>query len=76
MLQIKNLTIILREDNRVLFEDFSLNIGEGDKLALIGEEGNGKSILLKTIARPEEVEEFCAIRGEVSSNNEIISTLR
>ncbi|AVM42598.1 ATP-binding cassette domain-containing protein [Fastidiosipila sanguinis] len=75
MLQIKNLTIILREDNRVLFEDFSLNIGEGDKLALIGEEGNGKSILLKTIARPEEVEEFCAIRGEVSSNNEIIGYL-
>lgn len=75
MLQIKNLTIILREDNRVLFEDFSLNIGEGDKLALIGEEGNGKSILLKTLARPEEVEEFCAIRGEVSSNNEIIGYL-
>ena len=75
MLQIKDLTIILREDNRILLENFSLNLNAGDKLALIGEEGNGKSILLKTIARPEEVEEFCAIRGEVSSNNEIIGYL-
>ena len=75
MLQIKDLTIILSEDNRILLENFSLNLNAGDKLALIGEEGNGKSILLKTIARPEEVEEFCAIRGEVSSNNEIIGYL-
>lgn len=75
MLQIKDLTIILREDNRILLENFSLSLNAGDKLALIGEEGNGKSILLKTIARPEEVEEFCAIRGEVSSNNEIIGYL-
>lgn len=75
MLQIKNLTIILREDNRVLFEDFSLNIGEGDKLALIGEEGNGKSILLKSIANTESVEEYCQVKGEIFANNEIIGYL-
>ena len=75
MLQIKDLTIILREDNRVLLEDFSLNIGKGDKLALIGEEGNGKSILLKTIAKPESLEEYCEVKGEISANNEIIGYL-
>ncbi len=75
MLQIKDLTIILREDNRVLLEDFSLNIGEGDKLALIGEEGNGKSILLKTIAKPESVKEYCAVKGNIYANHEIIGYL-
>ena len=75
MLQIKDLTIILREDNRVLLENFSLNLSEGDKLALIGEEGNGKSILLKAIARPESVEAYCEVKGEISVNNEIIGYL-
>ena len=75
MLQIKDLTIILREDNRVLLEDFSLNLGDGDKLALIGEEGNGKSILLKIIAKPESVKEYCEVEGEISANNEIIGYL-
>ena len=49
MLQIKNLTIIHRKDNRVLMEDVSFSLNEGDKLAIIGEEGNGKSSLLKLI---------------------------
>lgn len=75
MLQIKDLTIILLEDNRVLLENFSLTLNGGDKLALIGEEGNGKSILLKSIAKPESVEEYCEVRGEVSAINEIIGYL-
>ena len=47
MLQVKNLTITHRKDNRVLLEKFNLVLNNGDKCAIIGEEGNGKSTLLK-----------------------------
>ena len=46
MVQVKNLTIRHRKDNRVLLEDFSMVLNPGDKAAIIGEEGNGKSTLL------------------------------
>ena len=49
MVQVKNLTIRHRKDNRVLLEDFSMVLNPGDKAAIIGEEGNGKSTLLKLI---------------------------
>lgn len=49
MLQIKNLTITHIKDNRVLLQDLSFTLNSGDKAAIIGEEGNGKSTLLKLI---------------------------
>ena len=49
MLQIKNLTIAHLKDNRILLDKFNLIINPGDKAAIIGEEGNGKSTLLKLI---------------------------
>lgn len=47
MLQAKNVNLYLQKDNRLLIEDFSFSLGEGDKVVIIGEEGNGKSTLLK-----------------------------
>ena len=47
MLEIINLTILV--NGRYIIKDLSLTINKGDKLAIIGEEGNGKSTLLKTI---------------------------
>ena len=47
MLQAKNVNLYLNKDNRLLIEDFSFTLGEGDKVVIIGEEGNGKSTLLK-----------------------------
>ena len=47
MLQIQHLTIRHKKDLRVLLEDFALTLNPGDKAALIGEEGNGKSTLLQ-----------------------------
>ena len=35
---------------RILLEDFCFTLNPGDKIALIGEEGNGKSTLLKILA--------------------------
>lgn len=52
MLQIKNLSITHLKDLRCLLKDVSLTLNPGDKAVLIGEEGNGKSTLLKWIADP------------------------
>ncbi|MBR5341517.1 MAG: ABC-F family ATP-binding cassette domain-containing protein [Erysipelotrichaceae bacterium] len=48
-LKINNLSIITNK-GRSLLEDFSFVLNEKDKIALIGEEGNGKSTILKIIA--------------------------
>ncbi len=47
MLEIKDLNISI--NGRYLIKNLSLTLNNGDKLAIIGEEGNGKSTLLKSI---------------------------
>lgn len=64
MIQIKNTTIIHKKDSRALLENFSLVLNDGDKAAVIGEEGNGKSTLLQWIYSPEFVEDYCEAVGE------------
>ena len=49
MIQIKNLDIMEKKDLRELVSGLSFVINDGDKMAVIGEEGNGKSTLLKLI---------------------------
>ena len=66
MLQIKNLNITHKKDLRVLLQDFSCVLNEGDKAVIIGEEGDGKSTLLKWIYSPELIEEYAEAAGEGS----------
>ena len=47
MLEIKDLSISIND--RYLIKNLNLVLNNGDKLAIIGEEGNGKSTLLKSI---------------------------
>ena len=47
MLEIKDLRISIND--RYLVKNLNLVLNKGDKLAIIGEEGNGKSTLLKSI---------------------------
>lgn len=75
MLQIKNLGINLIKDDRKLLENFDLALNPGDKVGLIGEEGNGKSILLKTIVDRRKVENYAKISGEVHKKGEILAYL-
>ena len=75
MLQIKNLGINLIKDDRELLKDFDFALNPGDKVGLIGEEGNGKSILLKTIINKESVENYAQISGEIYKKEEIIGYL-
>lgn len=68
MIQIKNITITHRKDLRVIAEDFSFSLGDTDKAVIIGEEGNGKSTLLKLIVDPSLIEDYAEYEGEVINN--------
>ena len=65
MLQTKHLTIRHKKDYRILLEDFNFHINSGDKCALIGEEGNGKSTLLKLLFNPALAEDYIEYEGEI-----------
>ena len=75
MLQIKNITITHKKDFRVILQDFSCVLNAGDKAVIIGEEGNGKSTLLKWIWRPELIEAYADAEGERILNRERLSYL-
>ncbi|MBQ1871509.1 MAG: ABC-F family ATP-binding cassette domain-containing protein [Lachnospiraceae bacterium] len=75
MLQIKNLTITHRKDLRIILEDFNLTLNDGDKAVIIGEEGNGKSTLMKWIYNPELAEEYTECTGACIIGNEVLSYL-
>ena len=63
MLELKNITLRLRSDGRTLLDDFSFTLSRGDRAVLIGEEGNGKSTLLRYIVEPEAVKSYCECSG-------------
>ncbi len=75
MIQVKNLTITHRKDLRVIIEDFSMVLNDGDKAALIGEEGNGKSTLLKLLYDARMVEDYAEYTGEIIRNQAHIGYL-
>jgi len=75
MLQIKNLTITHRKDSKVILEDFSMVLNDGDKAVVIGEEGNGKSSLLKWIFKPELIDSYADAKGERILNSERLGYL-
>lgn len=64
--KITNLTIELVKNGRLLLKDFSFTLNAGDKAVIIGEEGNGKSTLLKLIASPAPAAlPYAAHSGEI-----------
>jgi len=69
MLQIKNLTITHLKDLRTIIKDFSFTLNQGDKAVLIGEEGNGKSTLLKLIYDESLVNDYVEFTGEIIKND-------
>ena len=64
MMQIKKLTLTHKKDLRVILEDFQLVLNDGDKAVIIGEEGNGKSTLLKWMYDPALTEDYIESTGE------------
>lgn len=61
LLTIEHLTKSYTE--RLLFDDTSFSINEGDKIGLIGINGTGKSTLLKIAAGLEEPDQGTVVRG-------------
>lgn len=75
ILVIKDLTLYLKNDLRTILKDFSLSVDRDDKIALIGEEGNGKSSILKAIYNEELLKEYMEVEGEVYKEDEVIGYL-
>ena len=61
LLTIEHLTKSYAE--RLLFDDTSFSINEGEKIGLIGINGTGKSTLLKIVAGLEEPDDGSVVRG-------------
>lgn len=75
MLQIKNLSITHKKDDRQIVDAFSCVLNHGDKAVMIGEEGNGKSTILKWIYNPELIEPYAQGTGERILNKERLGYL-
>ena len=66
MIKINHLTITQNKDLRDLISDLSMTIQDGEKVAIIGEEGNGKSTLLRALMG-EALPDF-TIKGDIQSD--------
>lgn len=69
MLKIDNLTITTLK-GRKLLDSFSFVLNDNDKIALIGEEGNGKSTILKIIAGID-VSSYVSYTGNIITDSKI-----
>ena len=68
MLQIRHLTITHLKDLKDLVNDLSLTVNTSDKIAIIGEEGNGKSTLLKLLMNDALVSDYVSYTGEIQKS--------
>ena len=75
MLQISHLTLTHKKDLRVILKEFNIVLNRGDKAVIIGEEGNGKSTLLKWIYDPALVSDYIEAEGERSCQGEKLGYL-
>ena len=65
MFQVKDLTILHKKDLTTLVEGLSFSLAPGDRAAIIGEEGNGKSTVLKLLYEPARVEAYAEWTGTI-----------
>lgn len=65
LLQAKNIKLDLINDNRTIIENFNYSAGIGDKTVIIGEEGNGKSTLLKFLYDEKLVSDYVSYSGQI-----------
>ena len=67
--------MVHRKDLRTLVDDFSFVLAPGDRVVLVGEEGNGKSTLLKWIYDPALVASYVEAEGTRSTQGETLGYL-
>ena len=68
MLQIRHLTITHLKDFKNMVNDLSLTVNAGDKVGIIGEEGNGKSTLLKLLMNDALVSDYISYSGGIQKS--------
>jgi len=72
-MKIEQLSILMHNGRR-LISDLSFSLNPGDKLAIIGEEGNGKSSLLHAIIRPNGLD-YAKVTGRIYLANQTLGLL-
>lgn len=75
MIQLKKVSILQKKDLRELVSELSFCLNKGDRAAVIGEEGNGKSTLLKLIYDESLIEEYAEYTGEILRQNNVFGYL-
>ena len=75
MLQIKKLNLIHKKDLREILTDFNMVLNSGDKAVIIGEEGNGKSTLMKWIYNPALIDDYIEAEGQIVATKEKLGYL-
>ncbi len=75
MIQIRKVSITYKKDLRELVSELSFVLNDGDKCAMIGEEGNGKSTLLKLIYDEGLVADYVDYSGEIVRNHSVLGYL-
>lgn len=70
MLEIRKLDIKTKNEREII-NNLNLVVNSTDKIAIIGEEGNGKSTLLKCIYDKTLIEDYCIISGEIFKKGKI-----
>ncbi len=75
MLQIQNLKITMKKDLRTLVEGLTFTLRPGDKVAVVGEEGNGKSTLLKLLYDESLVEGYAQWEGRIQKDGMLMGYL-
>lgn len=56
-------------NGRKLISDLSFTLNDGDKLAIIGEEGNGKSTLLKALYNKNLIIDYARVYGTITKTD-------
>ena len=70
MFEVKDISIIVQ--NRYFIKDLSFSLNKKDKLAIIGEEGNGKSTLVKCLL---EICDYATLKGTINNKGNTIGYL-
>lgn len=63
MLQVRNLTLTHLKDLNEIIHNLTFTVNPGDKVAIIGGEGNGKSTLLKWMIADTQIESYVRAEG-------------
>lgn len=70
MLHVQHLTLTHERDLRTLIRDLSFTLAGRERLAVIGEEGDGKSALLKALCDPAALAGWARMEGSVTFDRE------